>query len=146
MGSLLRGPNLLPSFVALHFFPLANRCQTLPRGGGGVRDGERHLHLETGQGSQAPFSVYTKRGLRKLAPLLPICGRQKGKWGLSCLSNNVAGIPEPRFSAGLRLQGQGWADTQQCEQHQSPWAAFLPSPGCLVSNENESELSSTYSL
>lgn len=76
---------------------------------------EGHLHLGTGQGSWAPFSVYTKRGSRKLAPLLPICGRQGGRWGLSCLSNNVAG-KSPR----AQTLCQGWAGTQHYKQHQCP--------------------------
>ena len=109
------------------------------KGRGEVQGRERHLHLGTGQGSRAPFSVYTKRGLRKLAPLLSNCGRQGGRRGLSCLSNNVAGVPGPGFSVGLKLQDLGWADTQRCEQHQSSRAAFLPSLGCLVSDENETE-------
>lgn len=89
MGSLLRGPNLLPSFVALHFFPLANRCQTLPRGGGaGWREA-----LAPGNRARLTGSLFSlhKKGLeeagsttaylwsaeREMGPQLPQqqCGR-----------------------------------------------------------------------
>lgn len=95
--------------------------------------GEGPCHPETGQGSRGSLSCVHGRGLGELVPLLSTCGRRGARWDVSCPNNKVARLPGP----GAAFGSGAVQHTAARVQPPGPRATFLPSPGCLVSNEKE---------